>query len=785
MSIGQRPHELWAEESDPAPPALPLPRDRDGDTARPGRPLWRALDFADHLPGASRAAVEAALQQCGLLDAWIDPAGALRDDVFEVVANASRPVEGPSLANVLKSSDGDDRVGELLASISLLERADLAPDGVVAVGLDGTFRLGLLQGRAHKPSAQYIGAPARVAERARRIDELLAQVSAHTRHVEELRRLQVAAAADVLALETWISSVPPTREFVRARDRLDDARRALVDGEARARTADDVAVAARARAAKALNELQDWAHTHGLPTDLPALDQLRDDLHDLGGTLIRHRDAIGSLVATVVDLAAAGARVSQAAAAKTEAEYEGNAARDEAMALQHAFESLSDALSESLGQLASRRQSAQRRLTDAETRLGEVGELISDRRELLAVGTERLSQVVHEAVRHTADERTAAEELCRLRDVPGLLAAALGELDESQDRHLAAGASAPEDEPAPQPLLELASDWSRLNGGTGPADANAVLRVHSELATGEAASHEPALSDVDGTYAIIARDGGAQLTLAQLATALTDRVRQQTELLTSRERDAFEQVLLGSLGDELRRRLQEAHELVTGMNELLQSIRTSQGIRVKLRWHVRDDAPPEARDVTALVARSSSTLLPDERLRLHTAMGQLLALAADDAPDDGYAEHLRRALDYRTWYEFTVQYSRPGSDAWLDLSRRSPLSQGEQKVACYLPLFAAAAAHFTSVAGAAPHAPRFVLLDDAFPKIDARTHPLLFGLLVQLDLDFVITSERLWGDHPELPSLAIYEALRNPGEPGIAQAHYTWDGRALQAVGMP
>ena len=242
-------------------------------------------------------------------------------------------------------------------------------------------------------------------------------------------------------------------------------------------------------------------------------------------------------------------------------------------------------------------------------------------------------------------------------------------------------------------------------------------------------------------------------------------------------------MLLGSLGDELRRRLQEAHELVDGMNELLGDIRTSQGIRVRLRWRVRDDTPPEARDVTDLVARSSAALLPDERDRLHRAMSQLLALAADDAPDDGYAEHLSRALDYRTWHEFRVQYTRPGTDDWLDLSRRSPLSQGEQKVACYLPLFAAAAAHFTSVAGAAPQAPRFVLLDDAFPKIDARTHPLLFGLLVQLDLDFVVTSERLWGDHPELPELAIYEALRNPGEPGIAQAHYTWDGRALQAVG--
>jgi hypothetical protein len=46
----------------------------------------------------------------------------------------------------------------------------------------------------------------------------------------------------------------------------------------------------------------------------------------------------------------------------------------------------------------------------------------------------------------------------------------------------------------------------------------------------------------------------------------------------------------------------------------------------------------------------------------------------------------------------------------------------------------------------------------------------------------VITSERLWGDHPQVPRLEIYEALRNPGEPGIAHAHYTWDGRTLQSV---
>ncbi len=169
-----------------------------------------------------------------------------------------------------------------------------------------------------------------------------------------------------------------------------------------------------------------------------------------------------------------------------------------------------------------------------------------------------------------------------------------------------------------------------------------------------------------------------------------------------------------------------------------------------------------------------------------TALHRLIEASRAERPGGlAYAEHLARALDYRQWYDVPDPVHRgPKADGtWLDLHRQSPLSQGEQKVLCYLPLFAAAAAHFTSLAGAAPHAPRFVLLDDAFPKIDVRTHPLLFGLLVDLDLDFVVTSERLWGDHDTVPSLAIYEALRDPGQRGIAQFHHRWDGRRLHSVG--
>lgn len=48
---------------------------------------------------------------------------------------------------------------------------------------------------------------------------------------------------------------------------------------------------------------------------------------------------------------------------------------------------------------------------------------------------------------------------------------------------------------------------------------------------------------------------------------------------------------------------------------------------------------------------------------------------------------------------------------------------------------------------------------------------------MSLDLDFVVTSERLFGTHASVPELAITEVLRDPDLRTIALVHYHWDGR--------
>jgi uncharacterized protein YPO0396 len=253
--------------------------------------------------------------------------------------------------------------------------------------------------------------------------------------------------------------------------------------------------------------------------------------------------------------------------------------------------------------------------------------------------------------------------------------------------------------------------------------------------------------------------------------------------LAAREREVLERFLLRELAEEVRAKLLDAHDVVTGTNRTLAGVPTSHGKGAHLEWRLRDEAVgPAATAVRLLV----------DDLRNETADGQLrdalLALIEAERATDptaGYEQHLRAALDYRAWHRFTIKVTdaaQPGSARTL--SSRLGLSQGEQRVLSYLALFAAVAAQFEAIARETPTAPRLLLLDDAFAKVDEPTHGRLLGLLVQLGLDFVLTSERMWGCFPSVPSLEIYEAVRDPAHPGVALVHFRWDGHQRHLVGV-
>jgi len=72
------------------------------------------------------------------------------------------------------------------------------------------------------------------------------------------------------------------------------------------------------------------------------------------------------------------------------------------------------------------------------------------------------------------------------------------------------------------------------------------------------------------------------------------------------------------------------------------------------------------------------------------------------------------------------------------------------------------------------------MLDEALSGIDDDTRSRVMGALVDLDLDFVMTSHELWGTYHTVPSLAIYQLYREQGLFGVHCERFVWDGALLR-----
>jgi hypothetical protein len=822
-----------AAETDPRPLGPHWQRsDREG-REEAGAPFWRLVDFREKaVADRTRAALEAAFEGSGLLDAWVTPDGRVLagvDDIFVVPAGRSGPDR--SLGEVLRPdlhAGGlvpEATVEAVLAAIGLIDRADgqrLDPaeatnpvgaddrengreghdgsasedhgvddeplDSGLVVGLDGSWRVGPLVGRTSKPQAQYVGASARAAERLRRLavlDERLAELDERV----ALASGSMSSLSDELsALERWQRALPSPEALLRAWFLESSRASAVEDARAEMGAALRLAEAARTAAARAHKELVALGQVHDLPITadgLAARDAMLLELLSAARQLDQRRDTLlreGATWRLLADQAAAELeQLAEVVPAHERARREADTAAVE-------LEELQAAAGASVAELERRLDELEKVRARAGTDRVEAGSIVEALVKQTATVESELgvAEREHEAAMPVVAQ--ARHELFALERLPGILQAAFatapaealaapteydGSPDSAAHGDVASRPWTPDD---PRALLAALPSGKR-------ADDTAVVSAHSTLTTSAAGNIEPRIAKVEEAWVAFGLGEGGELPLVGLEAQLVATVRANKELLSQRERQIFEEQVLGYLGDSLRAVRLKAEELVTAMNAQLDGVTTSQGIRVRLRWRLRDDIAADAKRAVELLRQPTGALLPSERAELRDGLHRLIDASRVEAPEESYAEHLARALDYRRWFGFSVQYHRPETGEWRDLQRKSALSQGEQKVLCYLPLFAAAAAHFASVAGAAPHAPRFVLLDDAFPKIDVRTHPLLFGLLVDLDLDFIVTSERLWGTHATVPELAIYEALRSPGERGIAQFEHRWDGHQLAAVG--
>ena len=755
---------LRAERADLAAELDPKPEEPAWlDAGRPGEPLWRCVDFAGHLDDGQRAGLEGAMLAAGLLSAVIQPDGTVlaADGELLIGPGAARPER--SLIGALRPDPAAalpaPTITSVLATVGFED-----PRATTAVSADGRWRSGPLRGRHVAAKARHIGAAARAAHRQERIAAIDAELSELADRAGQRERRRAELDGAVRTLDELVGARPLTAELFAARRVAAEsasragrsATRAARESE-RARKqrttwagelsthqatcahlglppgkealADVAAAATRARDGsvrleKELNRLASRARRHGEQLKRVAeAEELRDRTErDADETWSRWHAEASALAAQhdAIDLSHEQAKADLAAAQKAQAE----ANRD--------WESATKAVSTLGPKLGAARAESRRAAEDADEQLG------------------RMAAMGHRFNRSVA--------------LTGLAAAAT----------TASLATIVQPDQVDQVEAAARAVLGQVPAARPAASENVVMNAFREFDREVSGQLDVGFRRQDDVVLVEVAGAGDERTLAGAARTLATRVESGRAALSEREREVFTRFVLGGVAEELRRRVNQADQLVIAMNTSLKGIRTSNGIGVRLGWGLREEHAALGR-ILELVATSDAVRSEAQNTELTELLRQRVEEFHAADPSSGYAAHLAAALDYRQWHEVNVTILGPEEGQTRRLSRRAKLSQGETRFVSYVTLFAAADGYLSSL-GDDGRALRMILLDDAFAKVDEGTVAELMGLLVGLDLDFVMTGHALWGCFPQVPRLDVYEVRRSNGSSAVT-THVHWDGR--------
>lgn len=773
----------------PAPPTR-APGIRE---AREGAPFWQLVDFQSHIEPAERAGIEAALEACGLLDAWLAPHGTLIAPDGTALLDSHwlrRPAAvTPSLASALCPAVPDGvgidagLISALLNSVAYGHNDVMSAESWIAG--NGRYRLGALAGAWQKNEAIYIGHTARAQARKRRLaeiarlfDELDALAADIERRTAELRAARKrsqheldTAPSDVTLREAVLAAASAGQEVARTHQRLAQI-------ETHCRIAEDELQSARDTLMKDATDLH-------LPSDRSALTLISDALDRFNASHQHLLSAAREWHAAHPEHVAQREREIEARDALVQTESVRAESAERAEKARARFETLRDAVGQ-------RVEILQQQLSTASTAVRAAGEnLEKQQQSLKEVGEQRaIAGARAVAAEKTLTERAATrshaiEKLQRFTD-SGLLSAALPDL-ELPDRAAPwtidpALTLARRAEQALTHINDDEAHWSRMQHQIGE-DLTELLRSLSAL--GHQASSEPN----DWGFTVHIRYQNRSERPDTLSNLLADDIAQRTELLSAKEREVLENHLQAEIAAEIQRLMRTADQQVAAINEELHKRPTTTGVRYRLQWQslaAEDGAPAGLEIARERLLHTSSDLWSAEDRRVVGTMLQQ-QIAAERARADaettgsggGLIDQLSRALDYRRWHRFRVQRHQDGQ--WRKLS--GPASSGERALGLTVPLFAAIASFYGR--GGSPLAPRLMLLDEAFAGIDDSARAHCMGLIREFDLDFVITSEREWACYAELPGVSICQLQRREGVDAVFVSRWTWDGRAKRSERDP
>lgn len=281
---------------------------------------------------------------------------------------------------------------------------------------------------------------------------------------------------------------------------------------------------------------------------------------------------------------------------------------------------------------------------------------------------------------------------------------------------------------------------------------------------------------------IKAKYRGVDMPFMQLVSKLHADVEELTNLLGEKDRELFEDLLSNTISKKIRMKIQESNRWVENMNRMMESMETSSGLTLSLKWKPRQaekEGQLDTRELVELLQMDAEIMRQEDIDKIsghfRASIREVRKLSKEEFNIQSFHVIMKEILDYRKWFEFQLYFQKTGEKKKEMTDRMFfTFSGGEKAMSMYVPLFSAVVAKYR---GADENAPRIISLDEAFAGVDEMNIKDMFRLMIQLELNFMINSQVLWGDYDTVPSLAIYHLIRPQNAKCVTVMKYIWNGK--------
>ena len=791
----------WQEKREPEPErSEPVLRNRQ--KLREGEiPFWefyKMVDFDGNLNEEQTARLEEALMQMGILDALIIPAQ-YKEQVLSIdgdVCDRYLFTDADYVkSNLMELLDIDDEKNDILTYQNVSRiltgigwksgNSEEETGGGTWVDENGNFGMGILEGTITKNYTPcFIGSGAREAYRLRKIRELEELCSLQEEEIRECEEKLKELEARQKCLETEWRNFPKEQDLKMAARELERREEKLTVINSKIRTQKELLEAERKKLDEIRLKVQELCRKCYLPARLDvfgsALESLKDYRELLTGLQVNH----GSYINGIQSLRVKEEYLEEVEGALDDIRYDLGRGitqkREQEKALNSVLEQLKltdyeqikerlDYCTERLAALPGERDAS----VERKASLRKEGEILREkhqenelslthlreRRQWCARAFEleyALDYVKKEFV-ITEDMEDQAEKVC------SQLAGKFGNRKQSDL------------------LGSLQEEYHKNRGQL--LEYQITLRSLFENLDEDTSFTEMSMKRID----ISAKYRGITVKFKELITVMEEDMQMQERLLSDKDRELFEDILANTISKKIRARIQASKRWVEKMNSLMESMQTSSGLTLSLKWKNKRAEKEEQLDTKALVEllqKDAEIMRSEETQQLSSHFRSKIEEARKAAGESSNVQSfhaiMREVLDYRQWFEFQLECQKTGEKK-KELTDRVffTFSGGEKAMAMYVPLFSAVVAKY---AGARKDAPKLISLDEAFAGVDEMNIRDMFRLMVEFDFDFMINSQILWGDYDTVPGLAIYQLIRPENAKYVTVIRYIWNGNRKKMV---